>query len=69
MANAAQHAWYERPQSPTAPHVLALSTAPHAFGPSMAVALVSAEAATAAAKRSTIVVKRAARQGHYDGQW
>ena len=61
IANAAQQAWYERPQSPTALHVLPLSTLPQAVGPSTAVAFAGDAAAAVAAQRTrAITVKRTA---------
>ena len=61
IANAAQQAWYERPQSPTALHVLLLSTLPQAAGPSTAVAFAGDdEAAAAAQSMRAMVVKRTA---------
>ena len=61
IANAAQQPWYARPQSPTALHVLLLSTLPQAAGPPTAVAFAGAdEAAAAAQSMRAMVVKRTA---------
>ena len=61
IANAAQQPWYARPQSPTALHVLLLSTLPQAAGPPTAVAFTGADEAAAAAQSTrAMVVKRTA---------